>query len=158
MNVKKMMSILLISHLIWSAAFKLLDHSWKPRSHHQRRLSQVDVWSPCKFEVHGEITERTRHVVKEKFPGSDLKIAAMLEAVWTFLRRWYWMRDQTCLNQAGFLIIMNLISGRFDHTSYRCNDYCVCPKKDKCSLHFELSFCFAVKAKSNSPLYRCISK
>lgn len=66
MNVKKMMSMLLISHLIWSAAFKLLDHSWKPRSHHQQRPSQVAVWSPCKFEVHGEITERTRHVVKEK--------------------------------------------------------------------------------------------
>lgn len=63
---KKKMSMLLISHLIWSAAFKLLDHSWKPRSHHQRRPSQVAVWSPCKFEVHGEITGCTRHVVKEK--------------------------------------------------------------------------------------------
>lgn len=82
----------------------------------------------------------------------------MLEAVWTLLRRWCWMRDQRCLNQAGFSIIMDLISGRFDHTHTAFwNDYCVCPKKGKCSLHFELSFCFAVKAKSNSPLYRCIS-
>lgn len=66
MSKKKKMSMLLISHLIWSAAFKLLDHSWKPRSYHQRRPSQVAVWSPCKFEVHGEITGCTRHVVKEK--------------------------------------------------------------------------------------------
>lgn len=49
--------------------------------------TQVDVWSLHQFAVCGEIIEFTVQEVRKGFQRTDLKIAAVLEAIWTCLRR-----------------------------------------------------------------------
>lgn len=48
---------------------------------------QVDVWSLHQFAVCGEIIEFTVQEVRKGFLRTGLKIAAVLEAIWTCLRR-----------------------------------------------------------------------
>lgn len=144
--------MLLISHLIWSAAFKLLDHSWKPRSHHQRRPSQVAVWSPCKFEVHGEITGCTRHVVKEKtsrewsknisYAGSCLDITEKMM-----------LNERSEMFKSGrvFNYYGPDLRAFWSHT-YSILKWLLCMSQKKVNVHFTLSFHSALQSKLNQIL------
>lgn len=90
---KKKSSILPYSVVGLAKWWKIFSCSGTHSSHNQQRFS---TWKSClfendidasKFKVHRDITG-----ARPGPPERDPKIASLLEAAWTSLRRWFWMR------------------------------------------------------------------
>lgn len=97
----------------WLGNWKLLMRNWRPAlpwTPHETRVGFKHtpyIPSLYKFAVCGG---------KTVLPGKDLKIAAVLEFVWTCPWRWPWLWDWADIFQSRFLIFMKMILKRFDRT------------------------------------------